>query len=69
MSMEYVEGVEAPASQPDEDIIATRKHPQPRKISVTDDAGPVSHVSPSLNCFSVAARYYFGIKIDGDDTY
>lgn len=54
MSMEDVEGREAPAGQPQEYVIPSRKHPQDRQVGVANDASSICNVSPCLNSFRIA---------------
>ncbi len=53
--VEDVESGEIPAREPNEDVVSAREHPEPWKIGITEDSGPISDVAPCLHRFRIAA--------------
>lgn len=48
MTMEAAEGSKAPASRPQEDVIATREHPENWKVGVTQNSRAIGAIAPDL---------------------
>ena len=51
---EDIEGGEVPAGEPDEDVVASREHPQPWKIGIAYNTCSISYVSPLLLTSNIA---------------
>lgn len=57
MAVENVKGGETPPSQPKEDVVPAREHPDKRQIGVRDDTCPIRNISPRLDGFGIAIMY------------